>query len=104
MPKGAQAEINARLRYMENLKIWVRPHSAKLKGSKHIHEIRIKWQKNQYRPLGFFGPNDNEFTLLIGAVEKDSKFEPKNAIEISEKRYKHIMEDGKYIDDYFKEL
>ena len=101
-PKGAQAEINTRLRYLETQKIWGRPYSAKLKGKfNKIHEIIITWNRNQYRPLGFFGSNKGDFTLLIGAKEKDSKFEPKNAPAMAEDRRKLVLKDGKYAIKYF---
>lgn len=103
-PKKAQAVINTRLRYMETLQNWGRPYSAKRKGSGHIHEIIITWNRNQYRPLGFFGPKEGEFTLLVGAKEKDWKLMPKEADAIAEQRRKLILEDGGNIDDYFKEL
>ncbi|MGD0883576.1 MAG: type II toxin-antitoxin system RelE/ParE family toxin [Thermodesulfovibrionales bacterium] len=105
MPRGAQIEVNTRLRYLRTLKTWKgRPLSAKRKGTGDIYEIIISWNKNQYRPLGFFGPKEDEFTLLIGAQEKDWKLEPKNADEIAERRRKLILEGGDNIDDYFKEI
>jgi len=103
-PKGAQAEINTRLRFLETQETWGRPYSAKLKVYDHIHEIRIKWERNQYRPLGFVGPRVGEFILLIGAVEKDSKFEPKNAPSTAEERRKLVLKDEKYAVKYFDDL
>ena len=102
LPLGAQIEINIRLRYLQAIKLWGRPYSAKLKGFPHIHEIIIKWKGNQYRPLGFFGRNKGEFTLLVGSVEKDSNFEPKNAPAIAEDRIKLVLGDEKYAIKYFK--
>jgi len=104
LPKAAQAEIDNRLKYMQTLKTWGRPYSAKLKGSDHIHEVRIKCQKVQYRPLGFFGPTDGVFTLLVGAREKDSKLEPKNAQKSAEERRELILTNERFIDDYFKKV
>ena len=84
-PLDIKAGIERRFRYLRTLATWdKRPHSAKRKGSDYIYEIIIKLRGNQYRPLGFFGPNDGEFTLLIGAVEKDQGLEPKDAQENAE--------------------
>lgn len=105
LPVGAQTEITTTLRYLQTQKLWGRPYSAHLKGKfKQIHEIRIRWDGNQYRPLGFFGPNEGEFTLLIGAIEKGSKFEPKNAPAIANERRKLALREEKHAIKYFQEL
>lgn len=105
LPVGAQVEIEARLRYLETQQLWGRPYSAKRKGAYNdIHEVIIRWNKNQYRPLGFFGPNQKEFTLLVGAQEKDSKLDPISADDIAEKRRKIVLEDSNYAKIYFTEL
>ena len=101
-PIGAQAYIDRRLRYLETQKIWERPHAAKRKGSKDIYEIIIKWNKNQYRPLGFFNPNQKEFILLIGAKEKNWRLQPRDADKTAEARRKLVMKDRKYIGRYFE--
>jgi hypothetical protein len=102
LPIGAKVEIERRFRYLETQKNWGRPYSAKLKGFAHIHELRIKWNRTQYRPLGFFGPRPSEFTVLIGAVEKGSKFEPKNAPIIADVRRKLVLENDKHARTYFE--
>lgn len=104
-PIEAQAYINSRLRYLETQKIWNhRPYSAKRKGSNHIYEVIITRNKVQYRPLGFFGANLDEFTLLVGAKERDWKLEPIDADEIAEKRRELILKDGKYAIKYFNDI
>jgi len=105
-PTGAQAAINIRLKYLQTQQVWGRPDTAKLKGKfKEIHEIRVKWQRNQYRPLGFFGPNNDDFTVLVGATEKGSKFEPKTAPEMADDRRKLVLKDGnKYAVKYFNDI
>lgn len=101
IPKGAQMEINVRLRFLQTQQHWERPLAAKLKGVKDIYEIRIKWQKTQYRPLGFFGPNSGDFTLLIGSKEKDRKFVPVDADEIADQRRNFILQGKGYAINYF---
>ena len=91
-PRGVQARINVRLRMLQTQQHWGRPYSEKLKGKyNQIYEIIITWNKNQYRPLGFFGPNQGDFTLLVGAKEKGSKFEPKKAPAIADDRRKLVL-------------
>ena len=50
----------------------------------------------QYRPLGCYGPDRNEFTLLIGAKEIGSKFEPKDAPNKAMERQRLIFQDGRF--------
>lgn len=60
---------------------WVRPKAAKLqKGGKadfkEYFEIRFKCENVQQRPIGYFGPKENQFTILIWATEKGGKIRP----------------------------
>jgi len=62
-------------------KNWKRPKAAKLsKGEKgtfrEYFEIRFKANKLQQRPIGYFGPGDKDFTILIWATEKGNKLRP----------------------------
>ena len=58
-----------------------------------ILKLRVKG-KAQLRPMLCKGPIDNkhEFTLLIGATERDSKFVPRKADEKANDRKKIIIE------------
>ena len=56
-----------------------------------IYEIRFKYKQIQYRPLGFFGPNANDFTFLVPATEQGDKFKPKDAIKMAEERRINIL-------------
>lgn len=96
LPQKVQARIEARISYLRVTDNWVRPYFDKLSG--HIHEIRVVHGRIQYRILGCFGPG-REFTMLIGAVEKDWKL-PKHTEEIAEERYKLVSEDRGYADVY----
>ncbi len=97
LPTKVQVKIRTRIKYLEITNQWVRPYFDKLSG--HIHEIRIVHSNIQYRILGCFGPAVKEFTLLIGAIEKDWKL-PKNTTTTAEERYKLISEDRSYTDDF----
>ena len=77
---------------------WSRPDFDIMHGHDKIHEIRAEFSGTQYRLFGCFGPGRAEFTILIGAIEKDG-YDPGNALEIAEQRCKLINEEGN-IDDY----
>lgn len=52
---------------------WQRPAAAKLtKCSKFrdFYEIRFFAENTQQRPIGYFGPGENDFTILVWAIEK----------------------------------
>jgi hypothetical protein len=85
-----------RLRYLMNVNIsdWHRPYAAKLSGVKDVYEIRFKADNKQYRPMGFFGPGKNEFTIVVWAIEKGKIYNPHDAVTLSERRRKDV-EGGK---------
>jgi hypothetical protein len=72
----AQAGLDTALEYLENLsrEKWAHPrtHAARLDKQKwpNFYEIRFKANNVQQRPIGFFGPGDNEFTFVIWCTEK----------------------------------
>lgn len=45
-----------------------------------------------YRHLGFFGPNQGEFTILFPAEEKNWIYVPEGCIDIAVGRMKSVME------------
>lgn len=75
---------------------WIRPDAAKLDpekkgGFREFFEFRFKAENVQQRPLGYFGPEAKEFTLLLWAIEKGNKFVPQDAVETCEKRRGAIL-------------
>lgn len=98
----AQETIRARLNFMSITKTstWARPYVGNLKG--HIHEIRIKCNNKQYRPLFTYGTG-RVIILLVGATKKGGHniiWDPPDAIEIARKRRELVIKDGRYIGDY----
>lgn len=87
---AVQAAFDSALSYLENQErtAWVRPKCSALKGDacKGLFEIRFKADKKQIRPLGYFGPSENEFTILFCAIEKGDQFVPKDACKTASKR------------------
>lgn len=57
-----------------------------------LGEIRFKAADVQHRALGFFSPGQ-VFTLVIGAIEKNNRFVPKNACAIGLARRAEIEVD-----------
>jgi hypothetical protein len=88
-----EQSFKVRIRYLSNTpkQDWKRPHAAKLQGVEEIYEIRFKANRVEMRPLGFFGPQENEFTILIWAAKKEDIYEPPNAIKTAESRRKEII-------------
>jgi hypothetical protein len=100
LPKTAQADIDQRIRLLAATGFWQRPYAAKLKGYDEIWEIRILSGNVQYRPLGVFALGEKVFSLLIGAIEKGGRFEPKNAPKMAEKRRSLFLENKGHLDEY----
>jgi hypothetical protein len=103
LPVKAKVKIKKIITYLAILDIskWERPYVCKLKGSDKIWEIIVKFNNVQYRPLGCFGPKNNEFTLLIGAKEKGGRLEPIDAVRVAEQRRSLIFQDERYADEYY---
>lgn len=108
LPAGDRAIIKRRLAYMKKVEAWEPPLVKKLQGKKYdpIYEVKISGNNVEYRPLGFYGPGEKEFTLVIGARKKSGKkkkpsWEPFEARETAKKRYEIIQQSkDKHIGDY----
>ena len=82
-----ELEVILRLLRFTRSDLWTRPQFAWLQGDRNdgIGEIILDCRGIPYRPLGCFGPGEDEFTILIGA-RKDRKrrgkvqWNPENAV------------------------
>lgn len=93
-PRKVQMRIDALIRNLEAMERLWEPHVKMLKGpGKGLLELRIKINKIQYRPLGYYGPARGQVTLLLGAIEKGNRFEPKNACQTA-LNHKSFIESG----------
>ena len=92
LEKRDRARLSAKLRMLETAGPELPPQllAGPIKG--HIYKLRINGQV-ALRPLLCKGPinNDEEFTLLMGAIERDRKLEPRNAPDIAERRRQEIL-------------
>ena len=96
-----RAKIPIFINRLRLIKTWDTKLVKPLKGHTTISELRIKGLNNvQLRPLGCLGPREGEFTILVGAIERDGVFNPKNAPQRAEDRRKLVFQDKRYIKDY----
>lgn len=86
----AQAWIDARILQMEAMTRWPEKWISKYHGTEQIYELRIPFDRLQYRPLGTYMPG-RAFVLLSGAIEKRKI--PRATIETAIRRQK-ILEAG----------
>jgi hypothetical protein len=73
---------------------WARPRAAKLtkcKEFRDFYEIRFRANKVQQRPIGYFGPTEDDFTILIWAQEKGSRLLPKSWCSIADRNRIEIL-------------
>ena len=92
-----KAEFEVELDYLKvrNREEWRRPHAAKLTKCKEFRdffEIRLFADSVQQRPIGYFGPNPNEFTILIWATEKGGQLIPKGWCKKANRLRKEIID------------
>jgi hypothetical protein len=93
VPIKAKAKIDRILLQLADTPIWVRPLTSNLDTHEGIVEIRIQHMNVLYRPLGFRGPGDGQFTLLCPAREQGDEFIPRNAPMTAENRMKVVLLD-----------
>lgn len=95
LPMGAQAKFDTILEYLRDTPHarWPTTVVLALTEAEGIFEIRFKIRNVLYRPLGCFGPDRGEFTLLVPAREHGNRFEPRNAIALAEARRMIVLKD-----------
>lgn len=95
LPPKAQAKFDTIIEHLRD-----NPHTnwggyiSPLTGHEGIFEIKFMSNRIVYRPLGCFGPDRHDFTLLIGAREHGDAFEPRNAPNIANDRRTVILQNG----------
>jgi len=91
-----KAELEVALAYLKvrDRQDWRRPHAHKMSKCKKFRdffEIRFKANNLQQRPIGYFGPDKNDFTILIWATEKGGKLKPEDWFKIADRRRNEII-------------
>jgi hypothetical protein len=76
-----------------NIEGWKRPNGFDRLSGKYrdLGKLRFKVQNVQHRPLGFFGPTEMTYTLLIWATERDSKYDPPDVRDTALKRMNSVL-------------
>lgn len=91
LEKIQRAKLNAKLDMLEKHGPDLFPHVLTDTPTPGIQKLRVKGNV-QLRPMLCKGPiNGNEFTLLIGATERDSRFVPDKADEKANDRKSIII-------------
>jgi len=73
-----KSALNTLLTILEKREDLDRPSVGQLRGQpcKGLFELVLFVDKIQFRPIGCYGPANNEFTLLAGAAKKGGNFIP----------------------------
>ncbi|MDP2997772.1 MAG: type II toxin-antitoxin system RelE/ParE family toxin, partial [Bryobacterales bacterium] len=86
VPRGAKVKINARIFALQGFPIFPEKFFSAYRGWSGLYELRIVFAGVQYRPFGFYGPQQRQFSLLIGGIEKGKV--PKRILEAAHERRK----------------
>ena len=96
LPEKAAAKIDVRiLIMMRGVSVWPAQYVSSLKGWPELVELRIVFGGNQYRPIGFYGPNRGEFTMVLGTIEKGKL--PRRILDVADSNRKLVIADPKRI-------
>jgi len=86
---SARAAIDQRILVQSAVRTWNDKWIKKYKSSDGIYELRISWNRVEYRLLGTYRPG-YEFVLLEGAIEKDWRL-PTGSITRAERRRETLL-------------
>lgn len=92
-PAGLSAHFDQRILVMEAMPFWPEKWASDYKGAEGILELRVPFNKVQYRPLGMHaGTGRRVFVLLGGAIEKGGNL-PKGDVQAVQQRRKVLLEE-----------
>ncbi len=97
VPVKARVKIQRILLQLAGTELWTRPLASNLDDYAGIVEIRIRWMNTQYRLLGFRGPEQRQFSLLVPAIEQDDEFVPLAAPSVATTRMNIVLADRRRI-------
>ena len=103
-----RARVNALIQNLEKLdRVFVRPDKVGLLrkppcGGEQLIELILKVDNVQYRPIGWYGPERRNVTLLLGATESGGELVPKNACSTAIARKQLVIQDrGRFCEHKF---
>jgi hypothetical protein len=79
LPLKARLKIDWILRHLRAGAVLDRKYVKKIGGYDGLFEICLEINKVQYRPLGGYGPHAGEFTIVLGAFERNDNIRPPDA-------------------------
>lgn len=91
VPKKARAKINARIAALQGFPVFPDQYFSAYTNWDGLYELRIVCSGVQYRPLGFYGPQQKQFTILIGSTEKGKV--PTSTLKVADERRKLVIAD-----------
>jgi hypothetical protein len=97
--KSVKAKMTARIEYLEVTPVFCPPYARDLHGEcEGLFEIIFRVKNLQYRPLACRGPDTTrEVTLLMGAIEREERFDPPGACSTALRRKALIFADRRYV-------
>lgn len=98
LPEKASAKIDARIFFMQAVRTWPEQYVSAIQGWPNLLELRVVSAGNQYRPLGFYGPERAEFTLVLGAIEKGKL--PRRVLELADENRRIAISDRRRIREH----
>ena len=95
LPEKASAKIDVRILFMQSMAVWPEQYVSAIEGWPEMLELRVVSAGSQYRPIGFYGPNRREFTLVLGAIEKGKI--PRRVFKLADNNRKMVLADERRI-------
>ena len=91
LPRKAKAKINARLVTLAGYpEPWPPQYISAYNGWDDVYELKIVFGGRQFRPLGCYGPERRQFTILSGGEEKGKI--PTRLLGVADERRKLVFD------------
>jgi Phage derived protein Gp49-like (DUF891) len=89
LPTDARADFDWVIQELAGTENWRDSGRSKpLHGKQHgFVEIIFKTHNVQYRPVGRYGPQQREFSLLVGCSKKQRNYTPPDALDLAVTRW-----------------
>lgn len=89
LPTDARADFDFVIQELSGTKEWRGTGRTKLLHGKHSGFVEIIFKTNnvQYRPVGCFGPDRRQFSLLVGCSKKQRVYTPPDAFDLAVRRW-----------------
>ena len=70
IPLEAAQKIDQRILYLRAAPTWPPQFVSAITNWPELFELRVVYAGNQYRPIGFHGPDRRQFTIVHAVIEK----------------------------------